>query len=90
MLASARGVEAADGEVEALHRCLLGREVTARTHAAAQPGVHALDRIGIPYERGRMLPVTHDRLARRALASGLAAASANCDGSALTTATCRC
>src|SRR5579859_4301326 len=37
---------AADGEVQTLHRRLLGREVTASTHASAQPGVHALDRVG--------------------------------------------
>src|SRR5262249_23461557 len=38
-------VEASDGEVEALQRRLFGREVTARTHTASKPRVHALDRV---------------------------------------------
>src|SRR4029077_15490663 len=45
LLASTRRVEASDGAGQALDRCLRAREVTASTHAAAHPCVHALDRV---------------------------------------------
>jgi hypothetical protein len=39
-------VEAHEGQVEALEGGLLGREVAAGVHGAAQPGVDRLDRVG--------------------------------------------
>src|SRR3954471_6429710 len=75
LAAAAGGVEAADRQVDALERGLLGREVAAGAHRAAQPGVHALDRVGAVehaadleivgqegYELGPgRLPQPHDR-----------------------------
>jgi len=55
-------VESQDGEVQAFQSGLLVGKVTASADGAAEAGVHALDRVGIPYERRRMLPVTHDGL----------------------------
>src|SRR5579862_1529519 len=61
LLASTRRVEAADGEVEAFHRCLLGREVTTRSHTTAQSRVHALDRVGAVQDLADLRAVGKER-----------------------------
>jgi hypothetical protein len=45
LAASAGGVEAHEGEVDALERGGLGREMPAGVHSSADPGVDALDRV---------------------------------------------
>ena len=48
--APARGIEANDRKVQTLHRRLLGREVTPSPDGPPEPGVDALDGVGIRYD----------------------------------------
>src|SRR3954468_16863037 len=56
------GVGADDGEVDELGGGLFVGEVAAGLDRLADLAVQPLDRVGIPYETARMLPVPPDRL----------------------------